>query len=119
MSVLMPIDGENRRYNDPILLQLVQQIHDSQLEMDRKLTKHMADETTELADAMNKLFADAFPGGDVYGHRQAHIAWIKEVETRTDFYRTLKKELAKWGLLGFAGWALWALWQAFLAGPHK
>ncbi len=111
-----PID---RRAPSQELLELVRIIHANQLEMDRKLTDHMKNETQELAEAITKLMADAFPQGDLYGHRKAHVAWIEEVEQRTDFYRTLKKKLVEWGLLGFLGWAIYALWTAFLQGPNR
>ena len=116
---MTPITAEDRRSNDPILMALIQQIHDSQMEMDRKLTKHMETETTELASAITTLMSDAFPAGDLHGHKRAHAAWIEEVEERTDFYRNMKKKLVEWGLLGFLGWAGYALWQAFLLGPRK
>jgi hypothetical protein len=110
---------ERRHNNNTELLELVKIIHANQIVMDKRLTEHMKNETMELAEAITKLMGEAFPGGDVYGHKQAHVAWIEEVKERTDFYRTMKKKLVEWGLLGFAGWAVFALWQAFLQGPHK
>lgn len=107
--------------SDPmqLLLQMMQQIHDNQVLMDAKLTKHMTEETQELADAIVKLQGIAFPEGDSDGHRRAHEAWITKAEKQAAFYDKMKTALAQYGLLGFAGWLVLIAWQGFLQGPHK
>ena len=60
---------------------------------------------------------NAFPGGDIIGHKEAHQAWIRETERRAEFWRNMKMELAKWGLIGFTGWVLIQLWTGALKGP--
>jgi NTP pyrophosphatase (non-canonical NTP hydrolase) len=116
-----PID---RRAPSSELLVLIQQIHDNQMlmhadqkEMDRKLTKHMTEETQELAEAIVKLQGIAFPEGDTDGHRRAHEAWINKANKSAEFYDKMKTALAQYGLLAFAGWAAYALWNSFLQGP--
>lgn len=102
-----------------VILQLVQQIHDNQIAMDAKLTKHMTEETKELAEAIKKLMDDSFPDGDPSGHRRAHEVRIKREEERAEFWKKMRLELGKWGLLGLVGWLVVVAWQAFLQGPHK
>lgn len=101
------------------VLELVRQIHDNQLGLDKKLTQHMMEEPIRLGEEIAKLYTNCFPNGDAQGHKKAHDAWIQQAEESRDFWRTMRKELGKWGLIGFLGWAVWALWSAFLQGPHK
>jgi hypothetical protein len=108
-----------RRHGPTELLELVRIIHDNQLLIDAKLTRHMDTETEELAEAITRLMADAFPAGDPSGHRRHHELVIKQAEERAAFWRVMRIEIGKWGLIGFLGWAVFALWQALLNGPHK
>jgi hypothetical protein len=108
-----------RRNNGTEIIELIRIIHDNQVEMDRKLTSHMENETQELATAITTLMADAFPAGDPGGHRRHHELVIKQAEERAAFWKVLRIEIAKWGLIGFLGWASWSLWNSFLQGPHK
>lgn len=108
-----------RRRTDSIeaLLILVQQIHEKQTQIENKIEKHMVDETGELAEAIAKLMKSAFPEGDTDGHRRAHELAIKQAEARAEFWATMQKEIAKWGLIGFLAWATYYLWKAVLLGP--
>jgi hypothetical protein len=108
-----------RRPPSAELLELVKQVHDNQLAMDAKLTKHMTEETVELAEAIASLMKDAFPEGDPGGHRRHHELVIKAAEEKAEFWQKMRIALSQYGLLGFAGWAFWVLWAAFLQGPHK
>lgn len=83
-----------------------------------------AKETAEVAkesikDAVHEAMAEAFPDGDPRGHRAAHESYIKEAAEKAEFWATMRKELGKWGLIGFISWAAYILWQAFLLGPKK
>jgi hypothetical protein len=105
---------------------MVQQIHDSQMAISEshqvlndKLSKHMTEETHELAQAITNLMAAAFPEGDPGGHRRHHELVIQKEEERVEFWKKMRYELAKWGLIGFAGWAIGYLWMGFLQGPHR
>jgi hypothetical protein len=109
----------DRRTASQEMVVLIQQIHDNQMAMDAKLMHHMANETDELATAITKLMAKAFPAGDPDGHRRHHELVIRQAEERAEFWSKMRIALAQYGLLGFAGWAFWALWQAALQGPHK
>lgn len=106
-----PID---RRSPEALLL-LVQQVHDNQLVLEKKV----ADVPSEMAKALANLMADAFPEGDPDGHRKHHEAVIKAAEEKAEFWKKMRLAISQWGLIGFLGWAAYALWSAFLQGPHK
>jgi hypothetical protein len=59
----------------------------------------------------------AFPAGDPQGHRAHHEAVIKKAEESAQFWKTMRVELGKWGLLCFVGFMLIAGWKHFLEGP--
>ena len=61
--------------------------------------------------------AKAFPNQDPDGHRLAHEQWLSESRAKKEFYDSLKKEVAKYGILGLAAWIAFHLWAAFLQGP--
>lgn len=79
------------------------------------LEEHKEQSSKRHEDFMAKL-RDAFPGADLEAHREAHEAWMQEVSNRADFWKKMKFELVKWGLLGFLGWALTQLIKAALQG---
>jgi hypothetical protein len=108
----------NKRANDGVILLLVQQVHDKVAAMDARLTKHMTEETLELAEEITKLMCRAFPGADPDGHRSAHEAQMKAITDRADFWKKMLFELSKFGLIGFIGWAALALWKNFIQGPQ-
>lgn len=70
---------------------------------------------TIVAEAMS----DAFPDGDSAGHREAHEAWIKKVEESAAFWRQMRGDLIKYGLIAFLGFAVVAIWQSLLKGPSQ
>ena len=82
--------------------------------MSREVATHIAEEPALFATA----FAKAFPDGDPESHAAYHHEVIAKMHERTEFWKDMRKSLAKWGLFGFAGWAIYALWHAFLQGPR-
>ena len=117
----------DRRVSDnSAILVLVQQISTNvgNLEVkvdkfDTRLSQHMHDETLELAEAIVKLMLRAFPEGDPDGHKRHHEAVIKAAEEKAEFWKSMRKKVTEWGLVGVLGWAAFALWAAFLKGPVK
>lgn len=77
-------------------------IHERFDNMEEKI-HHLNDSISAFMGKSEVLF-DAFPNQDPDGHRRAHEMQIEEARERKEFYATMKKELAKYGLLGFAGW---------------
>lgn len=115
-----------RRTETSVLLALVQNVHEdiktvhrNVKSLDSRLSKHMTEETMELAQEISKLMAAAFPEGDPSGHRKHHEAVIANAEARAAFWRKMLDEITKWGLFGVLGWLASVAWSAFLQGPHK
>jgi hypothetical protein len=79
---------------------------------------HMAQSQERHAVLMSR-FDDAFPHGDVHGHREAHEAMIAREKADTEFWTKLKYELTSKGLLIFLAWLGWQAWTGFLNGPGK
>ena len=112
-----------RRSESSALLALVQLVHDDVKQFDEKLTRHMTNETMELAAEISALMQSAFPEGDPLGHRKHHEAVIRAAEAKAIFWTKMRDEILSKGLLGIMGlmlvWAGRALWVAFLQGPGK
>ena len=114
------------RTETAVLLALVQTVHDDVKSLhtnitalDIRLTKHMTDETMELAHEISKLMAEAFPEDDPKGHRKHHESVIAKAEARAAFWKKLLEEISKYGLIGFVGWLVTLAWSGFVQGPHK
>lgn len=115
-----------RRAETTILLAIVQNIHDDVKSLhtnvsalDQRLTRHMTEETMELAQEIARLMSAAFPEGDPTGHRKHHEAVIAKAESRAKFWQKMLEEITKYGLIGLLGWLAITAWSAFLQGPHK
>ena len=121
-SDFSPLAAEfNDRRKDspmPVLLELVKQVHASQKDLEKKLTRHMTDETDELAAAIARLMADAFPESDPSGHRLHHELVIKQAEEKAKFWAEMRMAAAKWAGLGLLGFLATAIWTQLLKGPH-
>jgi hypothetical protein len=108
-----------RRKDSPmhVLLQLVTQTHESQKSLEAKLTRHMTDETSELAEEISKLIGQAFPEGDPDGHRRHHELVILQAEARVKFWQEMRVAAAKWLGLGVLTFLAGSAWTQFLKGP--
>jgi hypothetical protein len=111
-----PHTPERRETDTAAVIQLITEIHKDVKDLDKKLSKHMVEETSELAQEIALLMTKAFPDGDPSGHKAAHEAWIHKAEASAAFWEKMKFEITRWGLIGFLGWAAVALWKSFLAG---
>jgi len=99
------------------ILKLVTEIHEDVREVDRKLTEHIADETTSAATLIKELKKNAFVDGDVARHKQMQITALEKAEASSKFYRDIAASVAKWGLAGLIGFVVYAIWRAILEGP--
>jgi hypothetical protein len=88
--------------------------------IERRRSDRSDDVLTLLEDIKQEVtrLSTAFPANDADGHRRYHEAVIRRAEERADFYRRLRFELARWGLILFCGWLFVTMWQAFLKGPR-
>lgn len=100
-------DGQEHRRTSPHTLAETVAVLDRLL--DQKLEGRFAE--------MERIIRSGFPADDMAGHRAYHEAVIRRIEERAEFWRKLRLELAKWGLLGFLGWLIVAAWQHLLHGP--
>lgn len=107
-----------QRTEDSILLH-IQDLKKETAELKAKMNYHHAIFREEMERSVERVFTRAFPDGDPEGHRHHHEIVIAAAQRRLELWDMLKKETAKWGLLGFLAWAGYALWQAFLLGPRK
>ncbi len=106
----------DHRQTDPVLT-LITQVHDKIDRIDEKLSNHIINETSDLANEIARVMLKAFPRGDPDAHRLHHELAIQNAEAKAKFWQTMSTEIAKWGLIGFLGWAGFALWKTFLMGP--
>ena len=107
MPIYQPFtERRNPPDEDAATLFLIRQVYDKIHEMDSKLTTHITDETLILAEEIAKLMNSAFPAADPDGHRLYHEAQMRAAEDRADFWKKMRFEIAKYGLLGFLGWAV-------------
>jgi hypothetical protein len=86
--------------------------------LDGRLSKHMTDETLELAEAIATIMNKSFPEGDPHGHRRHHELSIKAAEDKAAFWKKMRDEISKYGLIGIIGWVAFVAWAAFVKGPR-
>jgi len=113
------IEKDRHAIDDPLLLQLIRQIHESQLALDRKLTDHIALEPIEFGEKLANMMQKAFPEGDPEGHRRHHELVIQREEERVEFWRAMRKEIGKWGIISVLGLLIVSAWHSFLQGPQR
>jgi len=104
----------------PVILELLRRVHESQKDLDARLTVHMSEETDELAQAVAKLMAEAFPESDPSGHRLHHELVIKQAEEKAKFWQEMRIAAAKWaglGLLAFLASAIFVAIKTKLGLP--
>jgi hypothetical protein len=106
-----------RRKNDSLMVLLMQEVHKKIDDMDKRLTRQMTNETLILAEEIAKLMNNAFPGSDPLGHRTYHEAQMQQIADRAAFWKAMRIEIGKYGIVGLLGWMLYAAWIAFLKGP--
>jgi len=99
------------------ILKLVTEIHKDVREVDRKLTEHIADETTSAANLIEEFKKNAFVDGDAARHKQMQITALEKAEASSKFYHDIAASVAKWGLIGLFGFIVFAVWRAVLEGP--
>jgi hypothetical protein len=117
-STVFKAEAEHRA-NDSLVVILMQEVHKKIDEMDKKLTQHMTDETLVLAEEIAKLMNNAFPGSDPAGHRVYHETQMAAIADNAAFWKSIRNEVGKWGILSVLGFILIAAWRHFLEGPSK
>jgi hypothetical protein len=59
----------------------------------------------EMHSELIKIIESSVPNGDLQAHRAYHESLTEKNRARTEFYRKLIFELAKWGIIGALSWA--------------
>lgn len=108
-----------RRNDDAALLMLVEKIHHDVNALSTRLDMHMHDETLALAEAVSTLMLKSFPQGDPDGHKALHEADIQAAKDKAEFWKKMRFELSRAGILAFLIWAGIQLWKGALAGPSS
>jgi len=116
----------DRRNGDTALLLLVQKVHEDVKGMKvdvvgltSRLDVHMRDETLALAMAVSELMIKSFPQGDPDGHKALHEADIQAAKDKAEFWKKMRFELSRAGILAFLVWAGVQVWKGALAGPSS
>ena len=98
-------------------LAMMHLLHTGWLHMEERLVAHMASEPATVAAAVAAevatILTTAFPEGDPAGHRKHHEAVIAAAEENAEFWKKMRVEIGKYGILSLLGWAVLALWQVF------
>lgn len=85
---------EERRRNDSLVLELMQEIKGKVDGIDERLTQHAADD----ARRFDTFVGTAFPDGDPHSHKAVHEAWLKEMEDRHNLRQSVIEKLATGGI---------------------
>lgn len=101
------------------LEQSMRYTHATLTEATDKAAKAAETAKEDVKGILGEVMANAFPDGDVSGHRAAHESWIRKVDESAAFWRKMREELTKYGLIAFLGFVAVSAWQSFLQGPHK
>jgi hypothetical protein len=70
-------------------------------------------------DEVNQKLVDAFPAGDVHGHRRYHELMIEQIEERRRLRRAVMEKTVAglvWGTLATVAVACWHYLKALLKG---
>lgn len=85
---------EERRRNDSLVIELMQEIKGKVDGIDDRLTQHANDD----ARRFDAFIGTAFPDGDPHGHRAVHEAWIREMEDRHKLRQSVIEKLTTGGV---------------------
>ena len=110
------------RRDDSAILGMLTGVVESITAMRKELSEHITKEPAAIEEACKKavdgMITQAFPEGDLPGHKSAHQEMIDAYRTKKEFWQKLLFELSKWGLLGFVLWMLKAALEAATAYVH-
>ena len=99
-----------------LIEELTKQVHEMREENNRQIAACVADRAQRDKDReaiIAQLLAESFPAGDHESHRKYHERLIKADEERIAFWKKMREELTKWGLIGFVGWFIAFAGHAF------
>lgn len=97
----------DERRDDAAMISLITEIHKDVKTLDGKLSAHIQDETASFENVVKSLMSQAFPDGDLDGHRRRHEAELKKLEARAEFWKKMVYQLTEKGLFAFLGWIIY------------
>ena len=95
------------------LMHLIEELTSQVHEMREEFKAHRETLEIEQSTMRSRLLMESFPLGDHEAHRKYHERLIKADEERIAFWKKMREELTKWGLIGFVGWFLAFAGHAF------
>ena len=99
-----------------LIEELTKQVHEMREENKRSQAACELERVQREKDRDNiiaRLLAESFPAGDHEAHRKYHERLIKADEEKIAFWKKMREELTKWGLIGFCGWFIVFAGHAF------
>lgn len=103
---------ERRKDASAAVITLIKHLQESVDSLQNTVTTHINGLEDQRKAIVADLLKEAFPNGDHQAHRRYHENLIKAAEDKAQFWKKMRDELAKWGLLLFAGWVIVSLVQA-------
>lgn len=110
----VPMPSERRNDVNTALMHLIEELTGQVHEMREEIRAHRETLDVQREALIAKLLAESFPHGDHEAHRKYHERLIKADEERIAFWKKMREELTKWGLIGFFGWFAVFAGHAFL-----
>lgn len=110
----IPMPTERRNDVNTALMHLIEELTGQVHEMREEIRAHRETLDVQREALVQKLLAESFPHGDHEAHRKYHERLIKADEERIAFWKKMREELTKWGLIGFFGWLAVFAGHAFL-----
>jgi hypothetical protein len=108
-----PYTPDRRQDVNAALMHLIEELTAQVHEMREEFKTHREALEVEQVALRARLHMESFPGGDPEAHRKYHERLIKADEERIAFWKRMREELVKWGLIGFIGWLVVFAGHAF------
>ena len=110
--------------NEAVVVEMMRVLNEVNEKLDAgklALEEHMRVEEHDLQLLHDKIGAlhMAFPNGDLAGHVAYHMDIIQIMADRKEFWKKMRYEVSKYGLIGLVGWLVVLLWNGVLHGPVK
>ena len=106
---------ERRKDASAAVIKLIGQLQESVDSLRDTVNNHIDGLDGQRKTIIAELLKEAFPKGDHEAHRRYHESLIRTAEDKAQFWKKMRDELAKYGLLGFTIWVVVSLTQTGIA----
>lgn len=110
MDNAQTIDRRKEDSGFAALMLLVETIHVDLKNLDAKLSDHIIDESTNLAQQIAKLVHEGFPDGDLRKHRAEHEETLGNAADKKELNKKIREKTVSglvWAAFVLIGVALW------------